>query len=537
MSQSVPGPYRTAQRRQVCPPPPQRNGSRVALAVAVVALGSCAAPPETEPFGRAFGPVVAVVPPATDGPPLESAPNRYLISLKVPRANLAEFADSIVPIFGSTKGRVFSAIGVLEMANLSTDAVEALRRNPAVLAVEPPGEFTINGQQSLTFPSQWGLDFIDQKTFTPNAVFGFYYAGAGTDIYIVDTGIQCSHVEFATGVMNCWGASFTANWAWPDPFTDQNGHGTGMASIAAGGTVGIARNATLHSIKVGINSTLYEPDVIAGINWVAQNATVAAVANVSLTPTNGTLSTAFRNAINNLALAGVTVVLAAGNGGADQIGDDTQNLGFCTLHPAVIVVSAVAVNGFKPGYANFGPCVDIFAPGFGLRAAMPGFGQGYADNFGGTSSATAVVSGVAATALQHQPSATVNRIFEQVVGSSTVGVMNSTSLGVGSPNHFVNAYHLYYDYITGPTQIVSSNPQTATWSVAPSGGDGTFSFAWSASVNYGAWTLVGTSQNYTRTIPRFAAYTLNLKVTVSSAGLSYETPGPAYGVTITCGGC
>ena len=310
-----------------------------------------------------------------------------------------------------------------------------------------------------------------------------------------------------------------------------------MASIAAGQTTGIARTATLHSVKV-LNQVTNndEGNFLDGLQWVLQNAAAGAVVNVSIAPTDGSLSSAFRNAIDTLVGANISVVLAAGNGGADTVGDNTATLGYCTLHPMTIVVSAITSSGSRPAYANYGSCVDIFAPGDGLRAAWPGTTNVYTDLSGGTSSATAVVSGVVATILQQNYSLGVGDVEAQLKAAATAGVLQTSSIGSGSPNLLVNSLNLYYKEVGGPTALVTTNPQSATWTVNPLGGSGAYTYLWSASVNGGSWTQVATTKSYTRSIPRFAEYDLLLKVSVSSGGDTYTAPY-AFGVTVTCGGC
>ncbi len=310
-----------------------------------------------------------------------------------------------------------------------------------------------------------------------------------------------------------------------------------MASLASGYSTGVARGATLHSVKVGNTPTgIDEGDVVDGLSWVRSNAPAAAVVNVSLTPEDGTLSNAFRNAINSLASNNISVVLGAGNGGPDLVGDDTAGLGFCSLHSGVLVVSAIDASGNRPGYANFGSCGDLFSPGFGLRAALAGTAWGYSDVSGGTSSATALVTGIVSTILQQRPNAGVGEVVNQVVGSATSGILQP-SIGNGSPNRLANSLHLFYPAIVGPTQIVVTvAPVTATWSVAPTGGDGTYAYEWRASTNGGPWVVVGNGQSYTRTIPRFSHYEFVLKVKVTSGGEAFDSPF-GLGVVVSCGGC
>ncbi len=450
---------------------------------------------------------------------------------------MSRLADSTSQAALAAQGRVWARLGVFELAHLDSANRVQLRRDPRVVAVEPPEPLMVLDQQSLSYSSLWGLDVLDQRSLTPNNLFNYYYTGGnGVHIYIVDSGIDCGHDEFASGV-NCFGAAFLADGNWPGPWADAVGHGTRMASLAAGQTTGIARTATLHSVKV-LNALTGndEGNFIDGLEWVLANAPAGAVVNISIAPVDGTLSSAFRTAVSNLVSANISAVLAAGNGGADTVGDNVATLNSCDLHSMTLVVSAAASDGSRPPFANFGSCVDLFSPGAGLRAALTGTTSSYTDVSGGTSSATAVVSGIVATILQQNYSLGVGDIETQLKAAGTAGILQSTTLGTGSPNLLVNSLNLYYKQVVGPTQVVTTNPQSVTWSVNPIGGSGSYTYVWSASVNGGAWTQVATTQSYTRSIPRFAEYNLLLKVAVSSAGETYLAPY-AHLVSVTCGGC
>src|SRR5207253_8561788 len=89
------------------------------------------------------------------------------------------------------------------------------------------------------------------------------------------------------------------------------GHGTHVSGTVGGATYGVAKAVTLVAVRVlncsgsGTNS-----GVIAGVNWVAQNRIIPAVANMSL---GGGASQALDDAVNGAINAGVTFCVAAGN--------------------------------------------------------------------------------------------------------------------------------------------------------------------------------------------------------------------------------
>lgn len=195
------------------------------------------------------------------------------------------------------------------------------------------------------------------------------------DIAIIDSGIAQLPDLNVQGGHSCVGDSN----AWQD----DNGHGSSVAGIAAAidndvGVVGVAPGARLWAVKVldktGGGSF---SDVICGLDWVAANANVIDVANLSLSGqqkrgscTDQPLHIAVCAVVN----AGVQVVVAAGNQGtnADQR--------VPASYPEVITVSGIADSDGKPGglgpkpcfaarddmflnFTNYGPSVDIAAPG------------------------------------------------------------------------------------------------------------------------------------------------------------------------------
>ena len=134
--------------------------------------------------------------------------------------------------------------------------------------------------------------------------------------------------------------------------TDNNGHGTHVAGIAAGSTYGIAKAANVIAVKVfndaGFGST---SDVIAGLDWVSMqhrsgNATVSVV-TLSL---GGSVSPSLDAAVDAIIAAGVHVVTAAGSSSSDACNYSPGH------NPNVInVFSTDAEDNMIPS-ANFGPC-------------------------------------------------------------------------------------------------------------------------------------------------------------------------------------
>lgn len=311
-------------------------------------------------------------------------------------------------------------------------AAQAVASDPRVAWVEEDAEVTLAASGYAASVPTWGLDRIDDRALPLDGSYGWNADGAGVDVYVVDTGIRSSHVEFGGRVDTS--NAFTA-FQWDSYGTeDCNGHGTLVAGTIAGTTYGVAKWATLHPVRVvdcGGYATV--STVIAGVNWVAgQRAALGksrkarpAVANISLAaPASPALDAAVASAI----AAGVTVVVAAGNSASDA----------CETSPArlssVIAVGATTSADALWSASSFGPCVALYAPGENVTSSFIGSDT---DSLAmtGTSIAAPHVAGAAALWLSTDRTATPAEVKAQLVASATPDVL--TGLGAGSTNRLL----------------------------------------------------------------------------------------------------
>ena len=146
---------------------------------------------------------------------------------------------------------------------------------------------------ALTAPvgPSWHLDRINQPRLPldGNSVFG-PLTGAGIDIYIVDTGIRSTHEQFGGRVLPAIDIPIENGTSKVNPETsDCDGHGTHVAALAAGSTVGVATQARLIAVRVlDCNGHGEVADVVNALKWVRAHhrAGVAAVVNLSLVLTS-----------------------------------------------------------------------------------------------------------------------------------------------------------------------------------------------------------------------------------------------------------
>jgi subtilisin family serine protease len=236
---------------------------------------------------------------------------------------------------------------------------------------------------------------------------------------VIDTGIEFGHTEFSGRAVPGFDAIGDGlNGA------DCNGHGTHVAGTVGGETFGVAPDVTLVSVRVlGCDGSGSWAGVIAGFDWVAQNAQQPAVANASL---GGEFNQAVNQAADNLAFSGVLPVVAAGNESADA----------CQVSPAsadgVMTVGASDPRDRQSSFSNWGACLEIYAPGSYIRSARLGGGS---VTLNGTSMASPHVAGVAALYKSLNPAATPLDVGNWILGQSTRNVLRGVT--PSSPNRLL----------------------------------------------------------------------------------------------------
>jgi subtilisin family serine protease len=229
-----------------------------------------------------------------------------------------------------------------------------LERDPRTLQAEHDDVATISA--SLTQPNPpWGLDRIDDRTGLDRS-YDYDSDGTGVHAYVLDTGVRTSHVEFVGRVGTFYDAVTRGGLA-----QDCHGHGTHVAGILGGTTSGAAKGVTIHSVRVlGCDGSGRWSSVLAGLEWVATNRQLPAVANLSF---GGPVNDAVDRAVTRLIDGGVVVVAAAGN----------NNQSACSYTPGrvtrVVTVGGTTVTDAKAVWSNYGKCVDLFAPGDDIASA------------------------------------------------------------------------------------------------------------------------------------------------------------------------
>jgi subtilisin family serine protease len=382
------------------------------------------------------------------------------------RGRVAAAADEVIVEAGKRN----DGKGELELARVPAGisvaaAVRGLEADPAVEFAEPNWVYNhqlVSNDTYYTSGQLWGMY---GPTTSPANNFGSQAAAAwaaghtgSNSVYIgvIDEGIQFTHPELSANV-------------WTNPFdpvdgvdNDGNGfvddvhgwdfdgnnnsiydggkqgslddHGTHVSGTIGGkggngaGVAGVNWNVTLISGKFlgrrggttanAIKAVDYFTDlkVRHGLNIVATSNSWG----------GGGFSQGLLDAIVRGANADILFIAAAGNGGADQVGDNNDtvasypsNYNTATAgatYDAVIAVAAISSTGALASFSNYGPnTVDIGAPGVGIISTTA---FNTYSSFSGTSMATPHVSGAAALYASTHPGVTAAQIKDAILNSA-----------------------------------------------------------------------------------------------------------------------
>ncbi|GAB5603245.1 subtilisin AprE [Thermus sp. FJN-A] len=354
------------------------------------------------------------------------------------RARVAEKIAALERAHGLSIGAEdrLEALGAVILRGLSPAKAERLAQDPRVYALTPDQEVRAYGQ---TIP--WGVERIGAPTTTAK--------GAGVSVYVVDTGIKVGHEDLTNlkggyAVVKCRGRCKAA-------YDDDNGHGTHVAGTVAAvnnavGVLGVAPAAELWAVKVlsGSGSGSIS-GIVQGLNWVIahDNGGKPKVVNMSLGGSGADdqdglycPSTRSTNAFHNVIQKAVcdyriTVVVAAGNEGDDAANHTPA------AYDEVITVSATNAQDDWPSWSNYGPDVDLAAPGVSILSTWNASTSSY-NTISGTSMATPHVAGAAALVLSRYPTYTPAQVKQALLqnAESTAGWTNTS--GHPHPEPFLN---------------------------------------------------------------------------------------------------
>ncbi|KAJ7510819.1 peptidase S8/S53 domain-containing protein [Mycena galericulata] len=263
--------------------------------------------------------------------------------------------------------------------------------------------------------------------------------GASVAIYIVDTGVQATHGELVNRVVSVASTYLVKDVG--DNMDDLDGHGTAVASVAAGISVGVANAATIIPMKImkqytdlmddtttvteiasdglvsGIANAIAHYDKVWNANQGAGSAKPAII-NISITMWK---STALEQIVKAAVAAGLHVVVASGNNGNGRGKSGADVCSAWISNVGQITVGATNIEDNMSSFSNYGACVDVYGPGESILVAnIKGSGSNALTTMDGTSFAAPLVSGLIATIISSSgnlsPSDMKNKILSDATG-------------------------------------------------------------------------------------------------------------------------
>jgi thermitase len=289
------------------------------------------------------------------------------------------------------------------------EVVTQLNQSPAVEFAEP--NYLVQIADTIPNDPRWSSQYGPVNIQAPQA-WDITTGSSSVVVAVIDSGVDLGHPDLATKIWNNPGETgggketngldddgdgYVDNWrGWNfvnggnDP-QDDHGHGTHVAGIAAAasnngvGVAGISWGARVMPLKVlddtGSGS---ESDLAAAMVWAADHG--ARIINLSLgAPSPSSL---MEDAVNYAYVHGVTVVAAAGN-------DNMLGVLYPAAYDNALAVASTDASNNRSSFSNYGPEIDLAAPGSSIYSTYWNGGSTYR-TLSGTSMATPHVAGVAA---------------------------------------------------------------------------------------------------------------------------------------------
>jgi hypothetical protein len=260
--------------------------------------------------------------------------------------------------------------------------------------------------------------------------------GAGGHVYLVDTGLYAEHEQFIGRTINNLYSNFGAD------FADNAGHGTAVASVIIGNTLGVSKDATLHVVKLfdTVTGSITVGEIVDALDEVLAHHLGSNQSQVKVVclPWVTTQNNFLDNKITEMNASNLIVVASAGNDGIDVN----------TVSPAGVEV-VLTVGSYDQDYAvtsftnvpwtnpatsysnNYGAALDIFALGVNVSSAEKTADDAYG-LVSGTSISAGLVAGAAVQWAAKFPSKTSSELKDIILQEGHLKGATSLTFDEGS---------------------------------------------------------------------------------------------------------
>ncbi|XP_074858598.1 proprotein convertase subtilisin/kexin type 9 [Carettochelys insculpta] len=249
--------------------------------------------------------------------------------------------------------------------------------------------------------------------------------GELVEVYLLDTSIQSNHREiegrvFVTDFENVPEEDGTR---FHRQASKCDSHGTHMAGVVSGRDAGVAKGASVRSLRVlNCQGKGTVSGTLIGLEFIKKTLTAQPYTPlVVLLPFAGGYSRVLNAACRLMAQTGVVMIAAAGNY------KDDACLYSPASEPEVITVGATNFQDQPASMGalgtNFGRCVDVFAPGDDIIGASSDCSTCFTSQ-SGTSQAAAHVAGITAMILNADSTLTFSELRQRLIHFSTKNLIN-----------------------------------------------------------------------------------------------------------------
>ena len=326
-----------------------------------------------------------------------SESERVIISFK------EEIDYKLLEEIGAEIHEEFDSISAVSVTLPEEGMIQSASNESSIKYIEENSEVRAAAQTTT-----WGY-----RTIKANTASSLGYTGKGVKIAVIDSGINAKHPDLKVA----GGISKVANSRHD---TDGNGHGTHVAGVIGAqnnsiGTVGVAPNAQLYSVKVlSANGVGTLEGVVAGIQWAIDQK--VDIINMSLTTIND--DKVLRDITKKAYDAGIVVVAASGN---ERRTGSYNDVLFPARFPSVIAVGSVSKYNHLSYFSNYGASQELVAPGEDILSSFADSKTTSQEDYAvseGTSVAAPFVAGTFAQYMEAYPHLTNKQLRETVKRSA-----------------------------------------------------------------------------------------------------------------------